>query len=40
LKDEDIRILKTSKKESDENTESYSKSGVPKMFPAVAASLS
>jgi hypothetical protein len=37
--DEDFRILKTSKKKSDDSTESYSTIGIPKMFPTGAASL-
>jgi hypothetical protein len=40
-RDEDFRILKTSKKirKCDEGTESYSTAGVLKMFSEVAASL-
>jgi hypothetical protein len=36
--DEDLRILKTSKK-CDDGTESCSTTGVSKIFPTVAASL-
>jgi hypothetical protein len=38
LKCEDFRTLKESKKKFDD-TESYSTTGVPEMFPTVAASL-
>jgi hypothetical protein len=38
IRDEDFRIVKTSEK-CDSGTESYSTTGVQKMFPTVAASL-
>jgi hypothetical protein len=40
LRDEDFRILKTSKKKKKSDvTGSHSTTGVPKMFPTVATSL-
>jgi len=38
LRDEDFRILTTSKK-CDDSTESYSRTGISKMLPTVAASM-
>jgi hypothetical protein len=37
--EEDFRILMTSKTECDDSTESYSTTGVPKMFPPVAGTI-